>query len=168
MITAVIMGVSGCGKSTVARALAEQQGWKMLEGDSFHPPANIAKMKSGIPLTDADRWPWLKAIAARADELHAAGYSVAVACSALKRAYRDILLGARRDTALVYLRGSAEVIGERMKARKNHFMNPALLASQFATLEEPTADENPIIVDVGPPAEVVSAQVVERLQARLS
>ncbi len=139
----------------------------MLEGDSFHPPANITKMKAGTPLTDDDRWPWLRAIAAKEDELRAAGQSAVVACSALKRAYRDILLGARPQTVLLYLRGSYDLIAERMRARKNHFMPPDLLASQFATLEEPGPDERPIVVDVEGSSEAVTAEALERLNVWL-
>ena len=167
MTIVVVMGVSGCGKSTVARALAEQEGWEMLEGDSFHPPANIAKMKAGTPLTDDDRGPWLRAIAAKEDELLAAGQSAVVACSALKRAYRDILIGDRPRTVLVYLRGSYDLIAERMRARKNHFMPPALLVSQFATLEEPEPDEHPIVVDVEGSSAAVTADALARLNERL-
>jgi gluconokinase len=165
---AIVMGVSGSGKTTVAAGLARQEGWLLLEGDSFHPSANIAKMKAGIPLTDDDRWPWLQAIAAREDELIGAGQSAVVACSALKRAYRDVLIGGRRDAVLVYLRGSRALIAERMKARKNHFMPPALLDSQFATLEEPAEDEHPIIVDIGGPAETAVEAVISQLKERLS
>jgi gluconokinase len=161
------MGVSGSGKTTVAAALARQEGWILLEGDSFHPPANIAKMQAGIPLTDADRWPWLRAIAAKADELLAAGQSAAVACSALRRAYRDLLTGDRLGVVLVYLRGSKALIAERLKARTGHFMPPALLDSQFATLEEPGMDENPIVVDVGGPAEATIAGAIRQLEERL-
>jgi gluconokinase len=167
MTIAVVMGVSGSGKTTVAAGLARQEGWILLEGDSFHPPANIAKMKAGIPLTDEDRWPWLRAIAAKEDELLAAGQSAVVACSALKRAYRDIVIAGRADTVLVYLRGSKEVIAERLKARKGHFMPPALLDSQFATLEEPGPDEDPIIVDVGRPPEEEIADALRQLQERM-
>jgi carbohydrate kinase (thermoresistant glucokinase family) len=163
----VAMGVSGSGKSTVARALAEREGWEMLEGDSFHPPANIAKMKAGTPLTDDDRGPWLRAIAAKEDELRAAGQSAVVACSALKRAYRDILIGNRPQTVLLYLRGSYDLIAERMRARKNHFMPPALLVSQFATLEEPGPDEHPIVVDVEGSSAAVTAEALERLNVWL-
>ena len=138
----------------------------LLEGDKFHPPANIAKMKAGIPLTDEDRWPWLRAIAAREDELQAAGQSAVVACSALKRAYRDILIGDRGDTVLIYLRGSKSLIAERMRARTGHFMPPALLDSQFATLEEPGADEHPIVVDIGGPSEETIADAVRQLKER--
>jgi len=166
MTIAVVMGVSGSGKTTVAAGLARQEGWILLEGDKFHPAANVAKMQAGIPLTDDDRWPWLRAIAARADEVRAAGQSAAIACSALKRAYRDILIGGRPDTVLVYLRGSKSVIAGHVAARTGHFMPPALLDSQFATLEEPGPDENPIIVDIGdtPTAEVEEA--IRQLKAR--
>jgi gluconokinase len=164
MTIAVVMGVSGSGKTTVARGLARKEGWILLEGDAFHPPANIAKMKAGTPLTDADRWPWLRAIAAKQDELRAGGRSAAVACSALKRAYRDILIGDRPDTVLVYLRGSKALIAERMKARKDHFMPPALLDSQFATLEEPAPDEHPIVVDIGGSAESVTREAIRQLE----
>jgi gluconokinase len=163
---AIVMGVSSSGKTTVAAGLARQEGWVLLEGDSFHPPANIAKMQAGIPLTDADRWPWLQAIAARADQLQAAGRSAAVACSALKRAYRDIVVGGRPGTVLVYLRGSQALIAERMKARKGHFMPPALLDSQFATLEEPGADEHPIIVDIGGSPEAEVQDAIRQLKER--
>jgi gluconokinase len=163
----VVMGVSGSGKTSVAAGLARQEGWILLEGDSFHPAANIAKMKAGTPLTDEDRWPWLQAIAAREDELLAAGQSAVVACSALKRVYRDILIGNRSDTVLVYLRGSKELIAERMKARKDHFMPPALLDSQFATLEEPGPDEHPIIVDIDGSKDAVAENAIRQLKERV-
>jgi gluconokinase len=161
---AIVMGVSGSGKTTIAAGLARQEGWILLEGDQFHPAANIAKMKAGTPLTDTDRWPWLRAIAAREDELLAAGQSAVVACSALKRSYRDILIGGRPHTVLVYLRGSKALIAQRMKARKHHFMPPALLDSQFATLEEPGPDEHPIIVDIGGTADAVIQDTIRQLK----
>jgi carbohydrate kinase (thermoresistant glucokinase family) len=164
MTIAVVMGVSGSGKTTIAAGVARQQGWTLLEGDAFHPPANIAKMQAGTPLTDADRWPWLQAIAARADELRADGQSAIVACSALKRAYRAILIGQRPDTVLVYLRGSKALIGERLAARKGHFMPPGLLDSQFATLEEPGPDEHPLVVDITGDSDATIAQVVLQLK----
>jgi gluconokinase len=168
MTIVVVMGVSGSGKTTIASGVARHEGWQLLEGDSFHPAANIAKMKAGTPLTDEDRWPWLRAIAAREDELLAAGQSAVVACSALKRAYRAILIGDRSDVVLLYLRGSQDLIAERIKARTGHFMPPALLDSQFATLEEPGDDEHPVIVDVGPPAEATIADAVRQLKGRLT
>jgi carbohydrate kinase (thermoresistant glucokinase family) len=166
MTIVVVMGVSGSGKTTVARGLARKRGWTLLEGDQFHPPANIAKMKAGTPLTDEDRWPWLRAIAAKEDELLAGGQSAVVACSALKRAYRDILIADRPDTVLVYLRGSKDLIAERMKARKDHFMPPALLDSQFATLEEPGPDEHPIVVDIDGSVESVTQEAIRQLEER--
>lgn len=168
MTIVVVMGVSGSGKTSVAAALARQEGWILLEGDSFHPPANIAKMAAGTPLTDDDRWPWLRAIAAREDELLAAGQSAVVACSALKRVYRDILIGDRPDTLLMYLRGSKALIADRVSARKNHFMPPALLDSQFATLEEPGPDEHPIIVDIVGSKDAVVADALRKLTEALS
>lgn len=168
MTAIVVMGVSGSGKTTIAEEIARREGWELLEGDDFHPPANIAKMKSGIPLTDDDRWPWLRAIAAAIDERRARGESVVVACSALKRAYRDILVDGRDDVVVVYLRGSSALISERIAARKHHFMPAKLLESQFATLEEPAPDERAIIVSVAPsPAEIVDS-VMNRLRERLS
>ena len=156
MTVVVVMGVSGSGKTTIAERLAAAEGWTLLEGDSFHPPANVAKMASGTPLTDADRWPWLRAIAAEIDAYRARGESAVVACSALRRAYRDVLIGERSDVRLVYLKGSRALIAERLRARKGHFMPPALLDSQFRTLEEPGADENPIAVEIGgTPDEIV-------------
>jgi gluconokinase len=168
MTIVVVMGVSGSGKTTIARGLAGQEGWILLEGDQFHPPANIAKMKAGTPLSDEDRLPWLHAIAAREDELLAIGQSAVVACSALKRSYRQILIGGRANVVLVYLRGSHELIAERMKARKDHFMPPALLDSQFATLEEPGPDEHPIIADIGGSQGAVVQDVIRQLKERVS
>jgi carbohydrate kinase (thermoresistant glucokinase family) len=164
MTIAIVMGVSGSGKTTIAQSLADAEGWVLVEGDSLHPAVNIAKMKAGTPLTDEDRWPWLRAIAAKEDELLAAGQSAVVTCSALKRAYRDILIGDRSDVVLVYLRGSKALIGERMQARKNHFMPPALLDSQFATLEEPGPDEHPVVVEIGGPVEAVTREAMRQLR----
>lgn len=167
MTLTVVMGVSGCGKTTIAAGIAAHTGWVLLEGDSFHPVANISKMSAGIPLTDEDRWPWLRAIAAKARELHDQGLSCVVACSALKRSYRDVLLEDRDDTVLVYLRGSKELIADRLAHRHNHFMPPGLLDSQFATLQEPTPDENPIIADIDPPPDAIIDTVVAALKDRL-
>jgi carbohydrate kinase (thermoresistant glucokinase family) len=164
MTIVIVMGVSGSGKTTIAAGIARHNGWTLLEGDQFHPPANIAKMKAGIPLTDQDRLPWLQAIAARQDELRTNGQSAVVACSALKRAYRDILIGNRPDTELIYMRGARTLIADRMKARKDHFMPPALLDSQFATLEEPGPDEHPIVLDIGPPPEAIIQDAIRRLK----
>ncbi|HTR83958.1 MAG TPA: gluconokinase [Reyranella sp.] len=153
----VVMGVSGSGKTTVAAMLAGALGCSFLEGDDLQPPSNVAKMRGGTPLTDADRLPWLQAIAREIDGWRSRGEAGVVTCSALKRAYREILIGSRPDVRLVYLKGSRELIHQRMAARHEHFMPVALLDSQFATLEEPGPDEHPIVVDVARrPAELVA------------
>ena len=161
---AIVMGVSGSGKTTVAALLAGTLGVAFLEGDELHPRANVEKMRSGQPLTDADRWPWLEAIAARIDQWRAEGKAGVVTCSALKRVYRDILIGERPEVRLVYLKGSQHLIHERMAARHEHFMPVSLLDNQFATLEEPTPVERPIVVDVGGTPEQIVAEIVRRLR----
>jgi carbohydrate kinase (thermoresistant glucokinase family) len=145
----IVMGVSGSGKTTVAHVLAARLGWPFLEGDDLHPLANVEKMRSGHPLTDADRLPWLHAIAAWIDERIARGEAGIVTCSALKHAYRDILIGDRPQVRLIYLQGDRALIARHMGARTGHFMPPALLDSQFAALEEPAADEHPLVVPIG-------------------
>jgi gluconokinase len=160
------MGVSGSGKTTIARGVAEREGWLLVEGDAFHPPANVAKMHAGTPLTDEDRWPWLRAIAREIDVMRAQGQSAVVACSALKRAYREILIGDRSDVILVYLQGSKALIAGRLAARKDHFMPPALLDSQFATLEEPGEDEQALVVSIDGPVDAIVDEVVRQLKER--
>ncbi len=162
----VVMGVSGSGKTTVGRLLAEHLGWQYQEGDALHSPANVAKMRAGTPLDDADRWPWLHAIAAVIDGWRAAGTKGVVTCSALKRAYRDIIIGARPDVVLVYLHGSRALLLERMQARKNHYMPASLLDSQLATLEEPAADEHAARIDIGPEPEAIVRAILARLHDR--
>lgn len=142
----VVMGVSGVGKSTAAGLLAQRRGWCFVEADDFHPPANVEKMSTGMGLDDADRVPWLAALAAAIDGLRAEGIDAAVACSALKHAHRRQLMAGRPDMRLVYLRGDAALIGPRLESRRGHFAPPALLPSQLATLEEPGPDENPIVI----------------------
>ena len=160
----VVMGVASSGKTSLGERLAERLGWPFRDADSFHPPENVAKMSSGTPLTDEDRKPWLAAIAAWIDDLRTNGGNGIVTCSALKRAYREVIVGNRPDVTLVYLRGSRELIGERMAARQHHFMPPALLDSQFATLEEPGADEKPLVVQVEASKEAIVAQVLRELR----
>jgi carbohydrate kinase (thermoresistant glucokinase family) len=165
-VVAVVMGVSGSGKTTVAQGLAARLGWPVLEGDEFHPPANVAKMRAGIPLDDADRWPWLEAIAAAIDRTLAQNHSAIVTCSALKRAYRKVLIGDRTNVVLVYLRGTHNLIHGRMTRRAGHFMPPSLLPSQLATLEEPGSNEHPIVVDVDPPPEVIAQNIITAMKER--
>jgi gluconokinase len=159
----VVMGVAGSGKSTIASLLAERLGWTYIDGDWLHPAANVEKMSRGEPLTDEDRWPWLRAIAASIDELRREDRRAVVACSALKRAYRDILLGDRPGARLVHLEGSRETVARRLGSRDGHFMPPSLLESQFAALEVPTADERPIIVSVDDDPERLVDQIVTSL-----
>jgi gluconokinase len=158
----VVMGVSGSGKSTVASMLAHRLRWTYEDGDWFHPEANVEKMHHGEPLTDEDRGPWLRAIAAWIDNTRKAGSHGVVACSALKRAYRDILIGERRDVRLVFLKGDSELIARRIAARDDHFMPASLLESQFAALEEPAADERPIVVLIEPhPRDIVDSIIAK-------
>jgi carbohydrate kinase (thermoresistant glucokinase family) len=160
----IIMGVSGSGKSTIANALGQKLGWVVEDADQFHPESNVKKMSAGIPLTDDDRWPWLQAIAAEIARKRTSGTSVIMACSALKRTYRDILVQGHRDVRIVYLRGRKELIAERLAARKNHFMPPGLLDSQFRTLEEPTADEHPLVVDIDATVDEIADRIVALLE----
>jgi carbohydrate kinase (thermoresistant glucokinase family) len=164
MIIAVVMGVSGSGKTTIGRALADALGAEFLEGDQFHPEANIAKMSRGEPLTDDDRWPWLDRMADKLARARTAGRSVVLASSALKRAYRDRLRRGAPDLRLVYLKGEKALVAERLRARKNHFMPPGLLDSQFAALEEPGPDESPVVIDVTPPAEILMGRLPRLLR----
>ncbi|MBK8161289.1 MAG: gluconokinase [Rhodospirillaceae bacterium] len=157
----LVMGVSGAGKSTIGRALAEALDAAFLEADAFHSPANIAKMKSGVPLTDDDRWPWLEAISAALDRSVMKGGKVVLACSALKQAYRDRLLkdgGSQGYT--VFLRGNVDLIAGRLAGRSGHYMPPALLPSQLATLEPPL---DAIVVDIADAPEVILQQILAKL-----
>jgi gluconokinase len=144
----VVMGVSGSGKTTVAALLAGRLHWDFEDADDLHPAANVAKMHAGIPLTDADRWPWLRAVAGWIDASRAAGRHGVVACSALKRSYRDIIIGDRPDVQLVFLKGDQQLISARLACRHGHFMPTGLLESQFEALEEPSADEHPIVISI--------------------
>ena len=162
-MTVLLMGVSGSGKSTVGPALAAELDWPFLDADTLHPQANVAKMASGIPLTDADRWPWYDRIVAEMRRYAAAGKNVVIACSALKQAYRD-RLASGCSVRVVYLKGDAETIAPRLAARRGHFMPPSLLASQFATLEEP---DNAIVVDIREPVAAQVAAITRALREQL-
>ena len=157
----VLMGVSGSGKSTTGARLARMLGWEFRDADSFHPQVNIAKMSRGLALTDEDRLPWLQAIAAWIDDRRRTNQPGLVSCSALKRSYRGVLIGERRDVRLVYLKGDRTLIADRVSRRRRHFMPASLLDSQFATLEEPDAGERAIIANVALPPN----RVVERILA---
>ena len=152
----IVMGVSGSGKSTIGALLAEALGWPFADADGFHPAANVAKMAAGQPLTDADRWPWLDAIAAHIGASRTAEQPVVVACSALRRAYRERLRAGHGDLIFLHLAGAPEVIAARQAARQGHFMPPSLMASQFATLEDPAGEADAVTVSVvASPHEVV-------------
>jgi gluconokinase len=159
----IVMGVSGSGKSTIAEKLAQRLGWTYEDGDRFHPASNVAKMSAGHPLTDEDRWPWLQAIADEIDRACKAGEHAVIACSALKRSYRDVLVHGRRDIRIVYLNGTQELIADRLAERKGHFMPPGLLASQFKTLEPPGADENPVIVSIDASVEEIVDDTISQM-----
>ncbi len=160
----IVMGVSGSGKSTIGEKLAERLGWIYEDGDRFHPASNVAKMSAGQPLTDEDRWPWLHAIASEIDRICAGGQHAVIACSALKRAYRDILVHGRKDVRIICLRGSQELIASRLARRKNHFMPPGLLASQFKTLEPPDESENAVTVSIDAPVEKIVDDIIRQLR----
>jgi carbohydrate kinase (thermoresistant glucokinase family) len=133
----VIMGVTGAGKTTVGEKLASELGWRFHDADDFHPPANKVKMNAGVPLTDEDRWPWLRALRSVIEQALADGAHAVVTCSALKQAYRDVLAGGLEGVRFVHLTGDPGVVAARLAGRHGHFMNPALLDSQIATLEPP-------------------------------
>lgn len=160
----LVMGVAGSGKSLIGAAFAKALGVDFVEGDEYHPVENVRRMSSGIPLTDEDRAGWLQSLAVRLREAKDAGTGLVVACSALKRSYRDILRAGASPAPLrfIFLRGTRPLIAERMSARRGHFMPPALLDSQFDALEEPTPDEHAWVCDVGEsPTEIVAA-LIER------
>jgi len=159
----IVMGVSGSGKSTIADKLAERLSWSFEDGDRFHPASNVAKMSAGHPLTDEDRWPWLQAIADEIDRVCKAGERAVIACSALKRAYRDVLVHGRSDVRIVFLDGSEPLIADRLARRKGHFMPPGLLASQFKTLEPPDRSENPVTVSIDASVAAVVDDIVRQL-----
>ena len=162
----VVMGVAGSGKTRIGAGFAKASGVPFLEGDDYHSPENVRRMSSGIPLTDEDRAGWLQSLAARIRQAKDAGTGLVLACSALKRRYREILRDAAKPEPLrfIYLRGTRTMLGERLRARKGHFMSPALLDSQFEALEEPAVDEGAWVRDVERPA----GEIVARLVANAS
>ena len=164
----IVMGVSGAGKSTIAEALNTHLHWPYQEGDDLHSAANVAKMAHHIPLTDADRWPWLDRVKAWIDAQVAAGEPGLITCSALKRMYRDKLIAGRAQVRILYLRADVKTLEDHVEQRTGHFMPPDLLQSQLATLEEPGPEENPITVQVaGQVADTVAA-ILKKLQPLLS
>ena len=161
---ALVMGVSGSGKTTVGRALAQELGWRFNDADDLHPKANVAKMARGEPLTDDDRWPWIDRSVAEMRRLNATGESAVIACSALKASYRK-RLAAGGDVRIVYLKGDAATIEPRLARRSGHFMPASLLPSQFATLEEPA---DAIVVDIRQPIETQVAAIARALRHELT
>ena len=153
----VVMGVSGSGKTSAARELTRQLGWEYIEGDDLHPEANVAKMASGIPLDDEDRWPWLRRIAEVIGEHEATGTSVVITCSALKRSYRDLLRDGHPSVWFAHMQVSQQVLADRLAQRKGHYMPPSLLDSQLATLQ-PLADDEPgeVVDGDGPLQETIT------------
>jgi carbohydrate kinase (thermoresistant glucokinase family) len=164
----VLMGVSGCGKSTIAAQLAEMLGWPMEEGDRLHPAANIEKMRRGLPLNDEDRQPWLRAIAATIDGWRRIGSAGIITCSALKRIYRDQLTRGRPEVWFIFLQGDKDLIRARLAGRSGHFMPPDLLDSQFADLEKPASDERVITVDIARDPVSIAKSVIDDLHLKLA
>jgi gluconokinase len=158
------MGVSGSGKTTIGEELARRIGWRYEDADTFHPASNIAKMSAGQPLTDEDRWPWLRAIADEIDRVSAAGQRIVIGCSALRRVYRDLLVHGRGDVRIVYLQGTQALIASRLGRRTDHFMPAALLTSQFKTLEPPTPDEHALIVSIDAPVDAIVDTILSQLK----
>jgi len=159
----ILMGVSGSGKTTIGQKLAARMSWRYEDADTFHPPSNVAKMSAGQPLTDEDRWPWLKAIAAEIDRACTAGERLVIGCSALRRIYRDVLVHGRDDVRFIYLDGTQALIADRIGQRKGHFMPPGLLTSQFQTLEPPTPDERAMTVSIDAQVEVIVDRIISQL-----
>ena len=159
----VVMGVSGSGKSTIGALLARRLHWEFEDADWLHPPSNVDKMHNGIPLTDEDRQPWLEAVAVWIDQTRCSGRHAVVACSALKRRYRNILIGGRADVRLVYLKGDETLIARRIATRHEHFMPLNLLHSQFEALEEPGSDEAAIIASIEPEPREIATRILSAL-----
>jgi len=161
-VIVIIFGVSAAGKTTIGKLLAEELRWRFLEADDFHPRANVEKMRSGRPLTDEDRWPWLERLRGRITSCLAEKKNAVLACSALKRAYRD-RLRASDELKLVFLRGNYALIEKQLRQRRGHFMNPALLKSQFADLEEPEPDEDVLTTELGRTPEEIVKEIKTKL-----
>ena len=159
----ILFGVSGAGKTTVGKLLARELGWRFIEADDFHPAANIEKMRSGHPLTDKDRWPWLDQLRQQIERSFSAGEDAVLACSALKRAYRD-RLRVNDEVKFVFLSGDCALVEKQLRSRHGHFMNTALLQSQLDDLEQPQLDENVLTIQLGRPP----LQIVERIEANLN
>lgn len=159
------MGVSGSGKTVIGTLLARSLGVEFVEGDTYHPPANIEKMSAGVPLTDYDREGWLHAIGERIRRANEKGEGVVVSCSALKRTYRDVIRADAGAVQFIFLRGERALIGDRIRGRTGHFMPLSLLESQFAALEEPSSEENVWIVDIDAPPDVIAASLIARASA---
>jgi carbohydrate kinase (thermoresistant glucokinase family) len=160
----IVMGVSGSGKTTIGKALAARLGWPFEEGDDLHPAANVAKMHADIPLTDADRWPWLDKVAAWIDGWRQAGSPGVITCSALKRSYRRFIADGRPEVRFLYLHGDQSLIAARLAARKGHFMPADLLDSQLAALEMPDPEEHVTSIEIGPPADAIVAEIIRGLE----
>jgi carbohydrate kinase (thermoresistant glucokinase family) len=160
-VIAIVMGVSGVGKSTLGRPLAERLGWQFLDADDFHPPANVAKMAAGKPLEDADRWPWLDLLNQKLKLKESENQSAVLACSALKESYRQRLTAGLARFEIVFLYGDFALIRERLAQRKHRFMPPSLLESQYATLEPPA---KAISIDVAADPETALAAIMARLK----
>jgi len=161
----VVMGVSGSGKTTIGKMLADRLGWVFAEGDEFHPAANVKKMRAGIALTDKDRQPWLKAVRSWIDEQLKKRQPGVIACSALKHSYQDFLGNERPQVHFIYLYGSRELIAQRLARRRGHFMPSQLLKSQFEALEEPGANQSAIRVDIAPPPGAIIDQIIKQLRS---
>jgi gluconokinase len=162
-VIVIVFGVSGTGKTTIGKLLAKRLGWRFLEADDFHPPDNIEKMRDGLPLTDKDRWPWLKPLREQIDRSLAANENAVLACSALKRKYRE-RLRVSDNVKLVLLRGDYALVEKQLHSRHGHFMNSDLLRSQFADLEEPESDEDAVTIELGRTPE----ELVEEIETKLN
>lgn len=164
----VVMGVSGCGKTTVAEKLSKHLRWPYAEADTFHPTSNVEKMRAGTPLTDDDRWPWLDAMRGWIDSTRAEGKRCIVTCSALKRAYRDRLAKGRDDVRIVHLEGTYDLIASRLLARRHEYMPASLLKSQFDILEAPGEDENPLVLPIDRDPDDLVREILAKLNLRPS